>query len=66
MQTSWNIWRICKHPERYVQYNGRPKDSDIYVQTDSSPSTPPLITFLHDLELNNIRRPKEKEKKRDG
>ena len=48
-----------------TRFNRRPKDS---AQTDSvlSGSIPPLITSLQAWHSNNIRRPKEKEKKGDG
>jgi hypothetical protein len=51
-----------------TRFNGRPKDSDVYAQTDSAPGgpMPPLITSLQAWQPNNIRRPKEKEKKGDG
>ena len=51
-----------------TRFNGRPKDSDVYDQTDSSPdgSMTPLITSLQDWQPNNIRLSKEKEKKGVG
>ena len=51
-----------------TRFNGGPKDSDVYAQTDSAPggSMPPLITSLQAWQPNNIRRPKEKEKKGVG
>jgi hypothetical protein len=51
-----------------TRINGRPKDSDIYAQTDSVPDGPmsPLITSLQDWQPFNIRCQKEKEKKGVG
>jgi hypothetical protein len=51
-----------------VRFNGRPRNSDPYDQTDSVPdrTMPPFITSLQDWHPNNIRHPKEKEKKGDG
>ena len=47
-----------------TRFNGSPKDS---AQTDSAPSgpMPPLITSLQAWQPNNIKGPKEKEKKGD-
>ena len=47
------------------RFNGCPKDSNVYAQTDSGPMSP-LITSLQVWQSNNIRLPKEKEKKGDG
>ncbi len=51
-----------------TKFNGCPKDSDVYGQTDSVPGRPmpPLITSLRVCQDNNIRLPREKEKKGDG
>ena len=51
-----------------TRFNGRPKDSDVYAQTDSAQggTMPPLITSLQACQRNNISRPKEKERKGDG
>jgi hypothetical protein len=63
---------VCKIFDEYanisVRFNGRPRNSDPYDQTDSVPggTMPPFITFLQDWYPNNIRQPKEKEKKGDG
>jgi hypothetical protein len=51
-----------------TRFNGCPKDSDVYTQTDSAPDgpMPPLITSLQAWQPNHIRSPKEKDKKGDG
>ena len=60
-ETMTQLSSVCAHYER-------PKDSDAYDQTDSTPdgSMSPLITSVQFWQPNNIRRPKEKEKKGFG
>ena len=50
-----------------TRFNGIPKDKGGHNQRDTAPSgpSPPLITSLQAWQPNNIRRPKEKEKKGD-
>jgi hypothetical protein len=45
-----------------TRFNGGPKDSDIYAQTDSAPGgpIPPLINSLQAWQPNSIRRPKDR------
>ena len=50
-----------------TRFNGHPKNKGDNEQMDTTPSgtSPPLITSLQAWQSNNIRRPKEKEKKGD-
>ena len=51
-----------------TRFNGRPKNKGDHDQMDTDPvgPSPPLITSLQAWKPNNIRRQKEKEKKRVG
>ena len=51
-----------------TRFHGCPKDSDVNTQTDSTPdgTSPSLITCLQAYQPNNIRCPKEKERKGDN
>jgi hypothetical protein len=51
-----------------TRFNGRPRDHGTQDQMDPAPGgpIPPLITSLQAWQHNNIRRPKEKEKKGVG
>ncbi len=50
-----------------MRFNGRPSENGAHDQRDPVPGgpRPPLITSLQAWQPNNIRRPKEKEKKGD-
>ena len=47
------------------RFNGCPKDNDVYDQANSAPDGPvsPFIISLQTWQPNNMRCPKEKEKK---
>ena len=49
-----------------TRFNGRPKDSNVYNQADSAPEGRAPPSSPPSWQPNNIRRPKEKEKKRVG